>query len=160
MGRRPSLSPNDRTMAVGMLEAGQSARDVARRFGVSHSTILRLNERFQTTRSVKDMPGSGRPKKTTLAQDRYLRNLTLRTRVITARSLQGRFQRATVIRVSDQTVRNRLRAANICVHIDLPSERHSPTGTGEHVGICVDVTFAGTYVSGQPYVFLTSPDSM
>ena len=113
MGRRPSLSPNDRAMAVGMLDAGQSARDVARRFGVSHSTILRLNERFQTTRSVKDRPRSGRPKKTTLAQDRYLRNLTLRTRVITARSLQGCFQRATGIRVSDQTVRNRLRAANL-----------------------------------------------
>ena len=38
MGRRPSLSTNDRSQAVGMHRAGQSSRQVAAVFGVAQST--------------------------------------------------------------------------------------------------------------------------
>ena len=41
MGRRPSLSTNERSQAVGMLRAGQSSQQVAAVFGVAQSTIFR-----------------------------------------------------------------------------------------------------------------------
>ena len=113
MGVRPSLSQSDRSRAIGMLEAGQSSRSVARQFGVHHSTIIRLKDRFLTTGSVQDRPRCGRPRKTTSGQDRLLKNLTLRNRTITARALQTDLHRAAGIRVSDQTIRNRLRAVNL-----------------------------------------------
>ena len=52
MGRRPSLSTNDRCQALGMLRAGQSSRQVAAGFGNAQSTMSRLFQRFNTTQSM------------------------------------------------------------------------------------------------------------
>ena len=49
MGRRPSLSTNERSQAVGMLRAGQSSQQVAAVFEVAQSTISRLLQRFNAT---------------------------------------------------------------------------------------------------------------
>ena len=113
MGRGPSLSANNRSQALGMLRAGQSTRQVAAVFGVAQSTISRLLQRFNATNSVADRRRSGRPRVTTGRQDRYLRNMTLRNRRMTARRLQGELRTATGVNVSDQTIRNRLRADNL-----------------------------------------------
>ncbi|KAK3106242.1 hypothetical protein FSP39_015872 [Pinctada imbricata] len=110
MGVRPSLST---ARAIGMLETGQSSRSVDRQFGVHHSTIVQLKDRFPTTALVQDRPRCGRPRKRASVQDRLVKHLTLWNRKITARTLQTNLQRATGIRVSDQTIRNRLRAENL-----------------------------------------------
>ena len=89
MGRRPSLSSNERAHALGMLQSGLSTRQVAAIFGVAYSTMSRLMIRFNATNSVKDRRGSGRPKATTHRQDNLIRTLTLRNRTITAQALQG-----------------------------------------------------------------------
>ena len=95
-------SPN-RSQTLGMLRAGQSTRQVAAVFGVAQSTISRLLQRFNATNSVDDR------RATTRHQDNRLRNLTPRNRRITA-PLQGELRTATGVNVSDQTIRNRLRA--------------------------------------------------
>lgn len=41
-GRRPKLSEHQRQKALERLAAGESAREIGRDFGVSHSTIVRL----------------------------------------------------------------------------------------------------------------------
>lgn len=41
-GRKPKLTPHQRTKALERLNAGESAREIARDFNVSHPTILRL----------------------------------------------------------------------------------------------------------------------
>ncbi len=41
MGRRPSLSLDNRNIAIGLLADGVQVADVARRFGV-HETVFRL----------------------------------------------------------------------------------------------------------------------
>ena len=41
-GRKPKLTEHQRQRALERLEAGESARDIAKDFGVSHPTILRL----------------------------------------------------------------------------------------------------------------------
>ena len=111
MGRRPSLSSNERARALGMLQSGLSTRRVAAIFGVAYSTMSRLMIRFNATNSVKDRRQSGRP--TTHRQDNLIRTLILRNRTITARALQGQLRTAAGVTMSDQTIRNRLHAAGL-----------------------------------------------
>ncbi|KAK7095058.1 hypothetical protein V1264_006519 [Littorina saxatilis] len=103
------LSREDRQIALGRLQAGQSQSAIARHFHVSQSTSSRLWVRFQATGSVADLPRAGRPRATTAAHDRFIRLRHLRNRFLSASSsvqaLPGPH------RLSDQTVRNRLHEA-------------------------------------------------
>ena len=113
MGRRPSLSTNDRYQALRMLRAGRSSRQVAAVFGVAQSNMSRLLQPFNATQSVNDRRRSGCPRTMTRQQDNYIRNITLSNRQITARALQHQLRTATSVNICNQTVRNRLRAGNL-----------------------------------------------
>ena len=65
------------------------------------------------TNSVRNRPRSGRPRSTTNREDGYITNMALRQRTTTARRLRDNLRTATGTRVSDQTIRNRLRANNL-----------------------------------------------
>jgi len=78
------LANEQRARAVGMLEAGVNQAVVAREFGVHRSTISRLQSKFRETNTVADRPGAGRPRVTTLRQDRTIRLMNLRNRLKTA----------------------------------------------------------------------------
>lgn len=84
MGKRPGLSENERQRAIGMLTAGCSQRDVAQEFNVHPSTICRLWNRFRTTGNVSDRQRSGRPRKTTVRQDRFIVTTSRRNRFMAA----------------------------------------------------------------------------
>ena len=71
------LSQNNRHQAIGMILAGMPTFRIAQYFNVHPSTITRLRRRHQTTGSVADIPRHGRPRVTSLAQDRYIRFSTL-----------------------------------------------------------------------------------
>ena len=107
----PRLSEAQRNNIIGRLQAGESQQTVANVLNVSQSTISRLWNRFQQQGSTRDRPRSGRPRVTSQAQDRFIRLRHLRQRFQTAAST------ASVIpglrRISEQTVRNRLREAGI-----------------------------------------------
>ena len=80
----PRLSNAERNQAVGMLQAGQSKRQVARHFHCSPSTVSRLWQRYLETDSVDDRPRPGREKVTTPEQDQYIVTQHLRDRFRTA----------------------------------------------------------------------------
>ena len=90
-GKMPRLSVLDRARAIGQLETGVPAFRVAASFGVSPGTISKLRAKFRETGEVKDRPRSGRPKKTTPQEDRFLTLAALRNRRLSARHLQQRF---------------------------------------------------------------------
>lgn len=113
MGRRPGMTLERRHIAIGMMTAGMSARDVARHVGVHESTISRLRVRYQLTGNVKDRPRSGRPRKTTPREERYIVTTSRRNRFMSSRKLAGHLRNATGTRVCDRTIRNRLRAARL-----------------------------------------------
>lgn len=69
------LTVAQRNRAVGMLQAGMSARAVARTMNCCHSTILRLWQLFQQRGNVQERPRTGRPRVTTPAQDRWVPHL-------------------------------------------------------------------------------------
>lgn len=112
-GVRRFLSDNDVTRAVTLIETGVSQRQVGQRLGVSQSVISRLWNRYQELHSVHRRPGQGRRRSTSDVDDRYLRLSALRHRFSTARELQNELSRATGTRISDQTVRNRLRESGL-----------------------------------------------
>lgn len=110
---RRHLTETEVARAVQMVEDGLTQRQVAVRLGVSQSVIHRVVERFRETGAYHRRPGQGRPRATTPRQDRYLRTLTGRNRFHTAGQLQNSFEDATGVRISNQTVRNRLHAVGL-----------------------------------------------
>ena len=84
MGRRVAMMLDQRHLAVGMLHGGASVRAVSRHFGVSASTISRLNQLYQETGRVQDRPRSGRPRKTSAIDDRCIEVTSRRNRFMSA----------------------------------------------------------------------------
>ena len=123
------LPRDERLRAIGMLQTGTSQREVANTFNVSKSVISRLWNRYQQTQNVDDRPRSGRPRSTTRAQDRFIRNQVLRNRTQTANQVAANLNQATGVRVSGQTIRNRLHAA----HLNARRPRVVPPLTARHM---------------------------
>lgn len=142
---RRHLNENERQRALGFLLAGRPQRYVAAQLNVRQSVIGRLWQLYQETGDVQRRPGQGRPRKTTAAQDRQLTLLAKRGRFDSAKTLNRDFERASGVRISIQTVRNRLHAANL--HARRPAVRPPLTPhhrrcrldfAREHVGITRD----------------------
>lgn len=109
----PRLSQNERERAVGMVQAGMRYVDVANQFGCSKLTITRLMNRLRQTGTTHDRPRSGRPRVTTERQDRHIRFIHLRNRFVTATATANATPGRHNPRISAQTVRNRLKQANL-----------------------------------------------
>ena len=107
----PRLDKVSRERAIGMLDAGLSQSEVARRFDVHRTPINRLVSRLRITSSTDNPPRSGRPRVTSHVQDRYIRLHHLRNRfanvVTIAADLTFR------CRISSRTVLRRLAAVGI-----------------------------------------------
>lgn len=123
------LQHDERLRAIGMLQMGSTQRAVANMLNVSQSVISRLWNRYQQTHNVDDRPRSGRPRATTQAQDRYIRTQVLRNRAQTANQLSVNLHQVTGIRVTPQTIRNRLHAA----HLHARRPRVVPPLTRQHM---------------------------
>ena len=123
MGRRPGITFEQRERAIDMLTAGMSARDVDRHFQRHESAISRLLNRFQQTGNVADRPRSGRPRKTTPREDRFLTTSSRRNTCLSSRKLGRLLRNATGTRVCYRTVRGRLHAARLkacCSYVGIP----------------------------------------
>ena len=85
-------------------------------FNTNCQSIDRIRQRFAASGDVKDLPRSGRPRATNLAEDRLITNTTLRNRFTNAPTTTKRIRQqrgAGGIPVSVQTIRNRLHAAGL-----------------------------------------------
>ncbi|GFT28292.1 transposable element Tcb2 transposase [Trichonephila clavipes] len=69
---RRHLDAFTRGRIIGKLEEGRSVPSVAAEFGIAHSIVRRLWRQFQTTGTAIQGFSSGRPRGTTLADDRRL----------------------------------------------------------------------------------------
>ncbi|VDI58286.1 Hypothetical predicted protein [Mytilus galloprovincialis] len=99
----------ERERAIGMLAAGMTEVKVTNHLNVSRMTFARLKTRLRDTDTTNDRPCSGRPRETTLRQDKHIRIIHLRNRFInasqTARQTHGRHNN----RISAQWTRVRIR---------------------------------------------------
>ena len=91
-----------------MFESGQSQDNVAKRFNVSQSTIVRLVRRVNATGSLSDRPRPCAPRVTSVRQDNFIRLRHLRDRNVTAQSTVSTVMGIRGRTISRKTVRNRL----------------------------------------------------
>ena len=80
---------------------------------MSHTVILRLRDRYQQTGNVRERGRSGRPRVLTRQQVRLVSLAARRDRTVTAKDIRAQLRVAANVNVSDQTIRNRLHAANL-----------------------------------------------
>ena len=104
----PRIPQNLRESAIGMLNAGMKMNAVAMHIGCSLRAIRHIKQSFQAAGHTEDRPRSGRPRVTTRGPDRYIRNTNLRNRFQTATATAANTHGTHYIRISAQTVRNRL----------------------------------------------------
>lgn len=109
----PRLSCADRNRAIGLMEAGVSCREVARRMNCASSTITRLLQRHAATNCTDDRRRSGRPRVTTPGQDRHIRLQHLRDRFRTAVQTATETPGIHNPRISRMTVTRRLHEHNL-----------------------------------------------
>jgi transposase len=104
----PRLRQNDCEQGVGMVQAGMTHQAVADHFNVSRITIPMLMIRLRQTDRTNDRPRNGRPRVTPQRQDRHLRLIHLRNRMITDEDTARRTPGLANVRILGQTVRRRL----------------------------------------------------
>ena len=75
--------------------------------------LARLKTRLRDTGTTHDRPRSGRPRETTLRQDRHIRIIPLRNRFVNASQTAWQTHGRHNNRISAQTVRNRLRQVGL-----------------------------------------------
>ena len=95
-----------------MFQAGLTQTEIANHFNCSRMTIYRLLVRVRET-GTSDRRRSGRPRETTLRQDRHVTLIHLHNRFATAVDTARRTLGICNNRISDQTVRNRLRQSGL-----------------------------------------------
>jgi transposase len=91
-----------------MFQAGMTQTEITNHFNYSRMTIYRLHVRVRTTGTTSDRRHSGRPRKTTLRQNRHITLIHLRNRFVTAVDTARRTPGIRKNRISDQTFRNQL----------------------------------------------------
>ena len=109
---RRHLSQDEMNRGIGMLHSGLSQRHVANVLGVSQSDVSRMWNRFITTGNDA-FACWGQERSTNEVQDRFLVVQAQHHRFDNATTLRWDFQNATGVRISTQTIRNRLHDAGL-----------------------------------------------
>ena len=113
MPPRIRLSDADRERALASIQEGISLRNIGRRLQASLSVIQQLWDRWQATRTVREVRRPGQPTTTFRQHDRHVVPSCLRDCTVTARVLQGDLSATSNITGSNQTICNRLRDAGL-----------------------------------------------
>jgi transposase len=111
--QKMNLSSEVVAAILALIQDGRSQSYVARRFQTTRSTVQRVYNRFLETGSYSRRPGSGRPRKSTNRDDRFIINSSLRNRHSTAVQLRNELQHTRDVNISERTIRRRLNEANL-----------------------------------------------
>ncbi len=116
LSKMPRLSNDNRNRILGLLDAGVSQAEAARRYNVARSTIVRLVRRVAVTGNVADRPRTGQPRVTTRRQDVYIRQRHLRERFLNAQQTASIVIGNRGVPIHRRTVSRRLRERHIRCH--------------------------------------------
>lgn len=116
------LTLEERTRVVVLRNEGKSVREVAKIIGCNPKTVVRLCSKNAAGRSLEDSARSGRPRKTTIRDDRLVIRESLKNRRLTSSDLRASLEIHYNVSVTSRTIRNRLREAGLkgCVAVKKP----------------------------------------
>ena len=89
-------------------QQGQSNRETARRLGISKGTVCYNIRKCVETGSMARAAGSGRPRKTDVRGDRFIKMVALQNRAATLRDNARSYKDATAVGFGSDIVRRRL----------------------------------------------------
>lgn len=121
------LSDFDKGRLCGLMEAGESVRDTARRMHLSKTTVQRWWSKYQKTGNVQRKRGSGRPRLSTARQDQRLVLLVKRNRFKPVSKLHVAWRNDSNVQCSERTARRRVLEAGYAAHrplVRIPLSRH------------------------------------
>ena len=101
----PSLAPEKRARILVLLEEKYSAREIARREGVSPSTVTNIRKRWQQTQSCQEARRTGRPRAVSERGERQIARLVTSGQCHTAVDAQQLLREIEGEAVSARTVR-------------------------------------------------------
>ncbi|XP_069694773.1 sensory neuron membrane protein 1-like [Periplaneta americana] len=107
------LSSQDVARAVAVIDDERSLRYAAATIGASYTTVQEAVKRFRETQSYSRRPDSGRKRKTSARDYRFLVSQVLRNRHTTAVEARNRLQHVRDVNVSERAVRRRLGEQNL-----------------------------------------------
>ncbi|GFW31402.1 transposable element Tcb2 transposase [Trichonephila clavipes] len=110
---RRHLDAFTRGRIIGKLEEGRSVTSVAAEFGIAHSIVSRLWRQFQTTGTAIRGFSSGRPIRTTPADDQYIVLQAIRNRRQTAGEIARHTTQAIGRQISRFSVARRLHGGGL-----------------------------------------------
>lgn len=106
MGRKRQISPTRVAQMVILRKEGFKLHDIATRFGVSHTTVIRSISRFDSTGSFCARKRSGRKRVTSSQTDRLMRRAVVKDPTISSTDLANKLPAD--VKVSSRTIRRRL----------------------------------------------------
>ena len=116
------LSTEERLKIVFMAEQGKSHRCIAAELGLNRKTVDSLMKKKTDTGSVDDLKRSGRPRLSSVREDRSLVRESLSNRRLTASDLREIWIAKFNLQASKTTVKSRLNEAGLrgCVAVKKP----------------------------------------
>jgi transposase len=112
MGKSPSLSPTKRAQIVAFRKTGMSQVAICKQLNVSRCAVQNALLKFDCGGGYRDAARCGRPKKTTVNDDRVIRRTVVRNPKATTADAQRELLAAGV-RVHRSTISRRLKAMDL-----------------------------------------------
>ncbi|GFW69369.1 transposable element Tcb1 transposase [Trichonephila clavipes] len=108
MAKFSYLPENKRYKIIHLKEEGYSMRQIAAKVPCGLSTAVRTLKRFSETNFIADRGRSGRPRKTSLREDRLLHRISLSNRKLNSSQILKQWTLTSNVSVCPRTVRGRL----------------------------------------------------
>ncbi|GFV94510.1 hypothetical protein TNCV_3048031 [Trichonephila clavipes] len=108
MAKFSYLPENKRNKVIHLKEEDYSMLQIAAKVPCGLSTVVRTLKRFSETNFIADRGRSGRPRKTSLLEDRLLRRLSLSNRKLNSSQILKQWTLTSNVSVCPRTVRGRL----------------------------------------------------
>ncbi|GFT60838.1 transposable element Tcb1 transposase [Trichonephila clavipes] len=108
MAKFSYLPENKRCKIIHLKEEGYSMRQIAAKVPCGLSTVVRTLKKFSETNFIADRGRSGRPRKTSLREDRLLHRISLSNRKLNSSQILKQWTLTSNVSVRPRTVRGRL----------------------------------------------------
>lgn len=113
MGKTKKLSVETRAIIASLHNLGKSNRTIAAELKIPRRTVDYNVKKYASTRSFGDRVRSGRPRKTTTAEDKHIVLISKRDRRLTGPEIAAQINESRDLPLSISTVKRRLREAGL-----------------------------------------------